>query len=159
MWGFSMNMNTNNFGEINIDENKIIVFSDGILGFESLKRFTIIKTDDSIPLYWLQAIDEDISLPCIDPLNFFAEYTPVISEEDMIHLGVSDESDLVVLNTVVIREQPFCATTNLAAPIVINTVNNQGAQIVIQNSDYNVREPLVQMKEGSDNADIDKVDR
>jgi len=153
-----MKINTTKFGETEIEEDKIIVFSDGILGFESIKRFTIIKTEDTIPFYWLQALDEDISLPCIDPLEFFPQYTPIINEEDMIKIDAYSVYDLLVLNTIVVREKPFCATANLAAPIVVNIANNRGAQIVIQNSDYKVREPLVQIKEGSGSAGIIKAD-
>lgn len=44
------------FGEIEIDESKIITFEDGIIGFPDMKKFTLIfdeekKTDRPYPGY------------------------------------------------------------------------------------------------------------
>lgn len=143
-YGIVMKINTSKLGVTDIDEDKIILFPYGILGFESIKLFTIIKTDESIPVYWLQAIEEDISLPCINPYDFFQQYAPLITDEDMEKIKAKKYTELLVLNTIVVHEKPLGATSNLAAPIVINTTKKQGAQIVLQNSDFKVREPLAQ---------------
>jgi len=62
-----MLLKTKHFGEINIDESKIIEFKDGIPGFENLKRYVVLYDGDknspldgfrmlmteSLPLQWL----------------------------------------------------------------------------------------------------------
>lgn len=152
-----MKINTSKFGETEIDESKIIEFPHGILGFEENKRFSIIKTEEDVSLYWLQSLDEDFALPCINPYDFFPDYDPLINEEDLTHIHYQPQSDMIVLNTIVVREKPITATANLAAPIVINTTNKLGAQFVLQDNTYKVKEPLFKEKEGSYYVDTDKA--
>lgn len=152
-----MKINTSRFGETEIEEEKIIRFPDGILGFESIKRFTIIKTEENESLYWLQSLDEDVSLPCINPYEFFPGYNPVVNETDLQIIRYQKDSELIIINTIVVGEKPSNATANLAAPIVINTTEKIGAQFVLQDNTYKVKEPLFKEKEGSDYADIDKA--
>lgn len=152
-----MKINTSKFGETEIEENKIIEFPRGILGFETNKRFSIIKTEEDVSLYWLQSLDEDLALPCINPYDFFPDYDPLINEEDLMQIQYQSEGDMIVLNTIVVREEVTVVTANLAAPIVINTKNKLGAQFVLQDTSYKVKEPLFKEKEGSYYVDTDKA--
>ncbi len=147
-----MKINTSRFGETEIEDEKIIKFSKGILGFESSKRFALIRADETMPLYWLQSMDEDISLPCINPYEFFPDYAPMVDKSGLSEIKAKDVETLLVLTAVVVRENPLDTTANLAAPIVVNIKNNMGAQIVLQNTSYDVRERLFSEKEGAGNA-------
>lgn len=146
-----MLINTSRFGEIEIERAKIISFQDGILGFESSKRFAIIRSEE-MPVYWLVSLDEDVSLPCINTFEFFPDYAPEIPDDSLKKIGGNNEENLLIITTVVVREEPEKTTTNLAAPIVINPKNNKGAQIVLQDNEYEVRTPLFSEKEVAGNA-------
>lgn len=41
-----MKLKTRVFGEIDIDDEKIITFENGIIGFPDLKRFTLIFNEE-----------------------------------------------------------------------------------------------------------------
>ena len=53
-----MNIKTRRFGEIEIDEKKIISFPHGIPGLETFKRYALIQHDKTYPINWLQAVDD-----------------------------------------------------------------------------------------------------
>ena len=36
-----MLVKTRHFGEVNLDEDKVLTFEDGLIGFENCKRYTI----------------------------------------------------------------------------------------------------------------------
>jgi flagellar assembly factor FliW len=54
-----MKIKTRLFGEIDIDEEKIITFDMGIIGFDQLKKFTLIHESEkeSKAILWMQSID------------------------------------------------------------------------------------------------------
>ena len=71
------------FGEIGIDEQKIINFPEGIIGFKNLKNFLLIhdsENEDS-KITWMQSIDEPaFAIPVIDPLVVKEDYNPVAED-------------------------------------------------------------------------------
>lgn len=56
-----MKINTKVFGEIEISEDKIIIFQDGIIGFPDLKRFALLhdmERGDNVGIRFLQSLEE-----------------------------------------------------------------------------------------------------
>ncbi|MGI5970203.1 MAG: flagellar assembly protein FliW [Oscillospiraceae bacterium] len=130
------------FGEIEIDDKKIISFPQGLPGLEEIKRFTLIRHNKTYPIYWLHAVDEPyISLPVIEPFLVLPDYNFNISDTDTAELSVSKRDDLYILNVVVIPEKIEDMTVNLAAPILINVRKNLGKQIVFDRKNYQIRYP------------------
>ena len=54
-----MKLKTRFFGEIEIDEKKVIDFEEGLPGFENLRKF-LFMTDENedAPFCWLQSIED-----------------------------------------------------------------------------------------------------
>lgn len=130
------------FGEIEIDEKKIIDFPQGIPGLEEIKRFTLIHHDKTYPVSWLQAIDDPcISLPVVNPFLILSDYEFSISDGDMAELSLNKRDDLHIVNVVVIPEKIEDMTVNLAAPILINIGENLGKQIIFDRKNYQIRYP------------------
>ena len=73
-----MLVNTKHFGQIDLDENKVITFDNGIMGFEEYKKYTILYDEeegDKPSISWLQSIDiPDLALPIINPLLIKEDY-------------------------------------------------------------------------------------
>ena len=53
-----MKIFTSRFGDIEIEEDRVISFPEGILGFEDLKKYAVIDMEEDNPLMWLQSIEE-----------------------------------------------------------------------------------------------------
>ncbi len=80
-----MKINTKIMGEIEVADEKILTFENGIIGFTKNKHFALIhdeKSGNNAGIRWLQATDdESLAIPVMDPLNIVKEYNPVVEEE------------------------------------------------------------------------------
>ena len=124
------------FGEIEIDESKIITFEDGIIGFPDMKKFTLIFDEEKEgrpSISWLQSMDEpEIAFPVMDPLFVCETYNPSVAEELLKNLGTIKEDNLYVLVTVTVPQNIKELAVNLKAPIVINTDTRKASQIIVE---------------------------
>lgn len=150
-----MKVQTKFFGEVEIDEEKIIDFPRGIIGFEGFNKFTIIydiDNDSRTRISWLQSVEEPtLALPVIDPLAIASEYIPVIEDELLAPLGNSADEDLLFLLVMTVPADMTKVTANMKAPIIINAETKKGVQLIVENADYpvkfNVYESVQKMKE------------
>lgn len=124
------------FGEIEIDESKIITFEDGIIGFPDMKKFTLIFDEEKEgrpSISWLQSMDEpEIAFPVMDPLFVCEAYNPSVEDELLKNLGTIKEDNLYVLVTVTVPQDIKELAVNLKAPIVINTDTRKASQIIVE---------------------------
>lgn len=124
------------FGEIEIDESKIITFEDGIIGFPDMKKFTLIFDEEKEgrpSISWLQSMDEpEIAFPVMDPLFVCETYNPSVEDELLKNLGIIKEDNLYVLVTVTVPQDIKELAVNLKAPIVINTDTRKASQIIVE---------------------------
>lgn len=124
------------FGEIEIDESKIITFEDGIIGFPDMKKFTLIFDEEKEgrpSISWLQSMDEpEIAFLVMDPLFVCETYNPSVEEELLKNLGTIKEDNLYVLVTVTVPQNIKELAVNLKAPIVINTDTRKASQIIVE---------------------------
>ena len=124
------------FGEIEIDESKIITFEDGIIGFPDMKKFTLIFDEEKEgrpSISWLQSMDEpEIAFPVMDPLFVCEAYNPSVEDELLKNLGTIKEDNLYVLVTVTVPKDIKELAVNLKAPIVINTDTRKASQIIVE---------------------------
>ena len=129
-----MLVQTRFFGEADIDEDKILTFDNGIIGFEDMKRWTIIydieKGSDG-PISWFQSLDfAGLALPIINPYSVTAKYEPIVEDELLKSLGEFKDEELVTFLTITIpSEDPSKTTANFRAPLLINPNNRKGVQI------------------------------
>ncbi|MCL2002601.1 MAG: flagellar assembly protein FliW [Oscillospiraceae bacterium] len=138
-----MNINTVRFGEIEIAEEKILHFEGGLPGFDNCFRFTIISSEETEPFLWLQSLEEpDVALAVVNPFRLFPDYAPVVNETDLEKLGSPADEDILALTVAVIPVKYEHMTTNLISPILINLKSNQARQIIMENSDYQVKQPI-----------------
>lgn len=136
-----MKINTTNFGEIEISEDNIIEFKDGIPGFEDEKKFTIILNEDpENPFHYLQSVENgELSFIIINPFEIFPNYDFNISDTVKDKLNIKNEKQVVVYTIVVIPEDIEKMTTNLQGPIVINIDEKKGKQVILDDIRYNTK--------------------
>ena len=137
-----MQIKTKVFGEIIIDDDKIIHFPNGIIGFPDLTEFTLIhdeeKGTDSI--HWLQSLQEPaFAMPVMDPLP---DYNPEADDELFNVLGEIKPDELLVLVTVTVPHDLTKMTVNLKGPIIINVSEKRALQIIVEGDTYQVKFPI-----------------
>jgi flagellar assembly factor FliW len=139
----NMLVNTKFFGEVDLGEDKIITFEQGIMGFLDFKRYTIlydIEEGNSPSISWLQSLDEPtLALPVINPLLVKKDYNPIIEDEVLKSLGELGDENLVVLLSLTVPSEPTKVSVNLKAPFIINSDTKKGIQIIVENADYEVK--------------------
>lgn len=128
-----MKVQTRYFGEIEVGENEIILFPWGIPGFEHLKRFLLLEEK---AFFWLQSVDEEaVVFAVCDPFIYFPGYEVEIPSVECDVLGLSKESDVVILAIMNFKSSREIGV-NLLAPIVINCRLRMGKQIILEDTKY-----------------------
>ncbi len=139
-----MLIHTVNFGNLEVPEDKIITFKEGVPGFPQIHRFAILEMDDLKPFQYLQALDDPpIALFVINPFMIDPTYEFRLTDSDMEDLSSKNAAELAVYAVATIPEDPSQATLNLMAPIVINDKDRCGKQVILHESKYSVKQPLL----------------
>ena len=141
-----MKLHTKNFGQIEIDEQKIINFPEALLGFEDEKEFVIINTEDEEnPFQWLQSVrNPHLAFVIINPFLVYPNYDIVIPKTIQQKLGIKDKKDLSIYAIVVVPEDIQKMTANLWGPIIINVNKKIGKQVVLDDSRYSTKHYIFQ---------------
>ncbi|MCL2574262.1 MAG: flagellar assembly protein FliW [Defluviitaleaceae bacterium] len=146
-----MKLETRNFGEIEILEQDVIDFNDGLPGFPESRRFVLLSEDDS-PVSFLQSVEgDDVSFVVVDMMAFGHHYHPWVDASHIEDLGEYDPAKFVMYNIATIFENLSDSTVNLKAPIVINAADKKGKQVICENEEYTVKDKLF----GGGGADAD----
>ncbi len=138
-----MHIQTINFGEIDVPEDKVIRFKEGVPGFPHIHRFTALELDELKPFQYLQALDNPpIALLIVNPFVIDPGYKFQLSNSDMEDIQTTSPEEVAVFVVATIPDNPEQATINLMAPIVINDRMRCGKQVILHDSGYSVKHPL-----------------
>lgn len=136
-----MKIQTSRFGEIDVDESRIIEMrGGGILGFTSLNRFVMIVHEEGSPFHWFQSLDDgSIAFITLNPFIIKSDYEPEIDDRtiEMLEVDKAEDVELVVILTV--RSEPVKMTANLRAPLVINKQKKLASQVILEDEQYPVQ--------------------
>ena len=138
-----MKINTRIFGEIEISDDKIITFPNGIIGFPDLKRFALLHDEEKgtqTGIRFLQSLEEPgFAMPVMDPLLVKPDYDPEVEDQLLSVAGNITSENLLVLVTVTVPGDLTRMSVNLQGPIIINIDENKACQIIVENGDYPVK--------------------
>ena len=137
-----MILRSRTIGEIRVEEDSVLYFADGLVGFEDLKKFVLAEVQEFQPFMWLVAVDEpEIGFAIADPQFFYPDRYEVPlgeSDKDVLDLQTGDTVSIFVI--VSIADAGRRITANLKGPVVLNTRNRMCKQVVIYNPAYSVRQ-------------------
>lgn len=140
-----MNINTKVFGEIIVDDEKIIHFPSGIIGFPELTDFALVHDEEKGigAIHWLQSVQEPgFAMPVMDPLIVCQDYNPEVDDELIKPVGEIDPEELLVLVTVTVPGDLTRMSVNLKGPIIINAAEKKACQVIIEGEQYIVKFPI-----------------
>jgi flagellar assembly factor FliW len=141
-----MQLDTRHFGKIEIDEKEIIDFPEGLPGFLDIKKYAILANEEGdSPFRWLQSIDEpNLAFAVVDPFSVKKDYDINIGDDASDALGIECVENVLVYSIVVVPEDVSKISMNLKAPIIINTKNNKGMQVILDTDEYGVRHYILE---------------
>ena len=132
---------------LNIPECKerVFHFPQGIPGFETYRDFRFIPEEEA-PLAHLISVQEDkVGFILMRPEVYFPEYLKEIDvdEESIKALNISAETPVDVWVILTLNHQEMGKTTvNLRAPILLNTTEGIGIQVILNDDGYLSRQLL-----------------
>jgi len=143
----ALKVDTTKFGPITVDEQKIIIMPFGMLGFPDEKRYVIVQHKENSPFFWYQSVDDpSLAFVITSPFFFVPDYS--VSLDDAINQMSWDDEKIeqkielyVVVN--IPNGAPNKMTANLIGPILVNTESFQALQMVVTDSPYSHRFPLL----------------
>lgn len=139
-----MMIETTRFGQVEVDETRLIVFPRGILGFPFQKHYALVQTGQNSAFYWLQAVDRpELAFVVTDPRLFVADYRIPAKSEDLKQLGLAAAEDAQIFT--IVNKVDGVLTGNLQGPLVINADTRVGKQLVLSDKKYSTRYPLMQL--------------
>lgn len=134
---------TTRFGPVEFQDQTLLTFPAGIIGFPRSTRYIVLDHGRDVPSKWLQSVDEpDLAFVVIDPLLLRPELRIEVALEDIPELAVGDESDLFVFVLLTIPPgDPGGITANLRGPVVVNHRTRLAKQIILED-DLPTRYPI-----------------
>ena len=151
-----MLVKTKYFGEINLSEDKIITMERGMFGFEEYKKYTILydsEKDGRPNVSWFQSVEEpSLAFSVINPMAVMEDYNPIVEDELLKGLGEITEENIVVLLPLTVPQEVTNMTANLKAPIIINADTRKGAQVVVENEEYEIKYKIYDILKGKKEA-------
>lgn len=143
-------LRTTRFGEVTVDESRVYTFVDGLLGFPGVLQYALIEPAPGGPLppggpcLWLQAVEPgSLAFVVCDPRPFFPDYRVGVRPADLEPIRMGDVGEGRVLVILTIRKEPEPVTANLLGPLVLNPRERLARQLVLSDSGYTTRHPLV----------------
>lgn len=138
-----MKIKSTRFGELEVSEEQIVKFQNGIPGFPNEKFFVLIPFDSNSPFSYLQStLEADLTFILADPFAFFKDYEFNLNDEVVQELDLSQENPPQVFLITTMKERLADMTANLLAPIVINALTHTGRQVILDKSEYSIQHKL-----------------
>ena len=137
-------INTSRFGQIQVNEQRVIHFAKGLLGFPKYRDFVLIEAGQDSYFWWLQSIDvADLAFVVTDPSLFVPTYKVPIGREQMTEMGLESLDGAQVF--VIVNKRDQVLTGNLQGPLVVNVARRSGEQMVLSDRRFTTRVPLIEL--------------
>jgi flagellar assembly factor FliW len=138
-----MIVNTLSFGELEIEAGDVYEFASGIPGFEENQRYIIVQPDPEAQFCYIQSVElSSLAFLVCNPFLFFEDYDFQLSEGIQQELKIENKEDVAVWSVVSIDRQNNQVTLNLLAPIIVNVRVKRGKQIILHDSNYQIKYKL-----------------
>ena len=149
-----MLIQTSRFGEIEVEENQIITFPSGLVGFSEDHRFVIREDDAAAPFLWLQSVDSNgLAFVMIEPHVSVSNYELELTQEHLNKLDAKNIEELRVFVLVTMAKEMKDVTINLQGPLLFNPEKRLGLQFIIPDGKYSTRHLLFGDKLNDSNQD------
>jgi flagellar assembly factor FliW len=123
--------------------DSVVIFPDGLPGFESCRRFVLMSSSALEPFTVIQGLDGAAppAFVAVDPQRVDKTYVAPLAGTDLERLDADAGHPLLWL-ALVASKPDGTATVNLRAPLVINPQSMRGIQLVSEQSAWPLDHPL-----------------
>ncbi|MGD6776474.1 flagellar assembly protein FliW [Sutcliffiella horikoshii] len=138
-----MKIATKYHGLIEVLEEEVVRFPNGLPGFLEEKEFAVIPFSEDGMFIILQSVQTpELGFVLTNPFTFYPEYDFNLENQAVDALELDSPEDVTVY-TVLTMADPFHLTTaNLQAPVVVNAKKKLGKQVILTGSPYQTKHKL-----------------
>jgi flagellar assembly factor FliW len=138
-----MKCHSTRFGTFNVEEDSILTFPCGLLGFHEFHRYVILDHDREAPFKWLQSLEEPaLAFVIIDPGLFLDNYRIEVPREALSEVqGGETEAMATAVILTIPSDDPGRITANLRGPLLMNPRTKLCKQLVLSD-EFPTRHPL-----------------
>ncbi len=138
-----MIIKTGRFGQLTVGDDERIRIPQGILGFPEYQNFCLVDPGDETLILWLQSLDNpEVVFPLLEPKIFKPEYSARLSAAELRELKLENINQSAVFSILTIPADVAQMTANLKAPLVINLKEQVAKQVVLQENEYGIKQPM-----------------
>lgn len=139
-----MRLNTKYFGQIEYLDEEVIMFPDGLFGFEQEKKFILLPFAGSDGnMICLQSLEvPSLAFIAMNPFSLDPNYAPILRDTELRLMKVEHSEELCYYVMCVAREPVGESTVNLRCPVVINPDMSCGMQVILDTDEYHMRHRL-----------------
>ncbi|MFS4458453.1 flagellar assembly protein FliW [Bdellovibrio sp. HCB2-146] len=138
-----MIISTSRFGQVELKQEDVLTFPEGLLGFADLRQFALLDDPSDEIFAWLQSCESPhIAFPVLEPELFSAQYKVNLTKGDLEALKLPNQEAARYFSIVTIPDDPTQMTANLKAPVVVNVAARIARQCVLQDNSLAIREPI-----------------
>jgi len=143
-----LNIETRDFGTIEVKEEDIYDFPNGLYAFEDNKRFALLSPlGEGVFPMWLQSLDDpSLCFIVFNPVLIDGGFTVVLADNERSQLGLGDNDDAAALVIAKVPADYKHTTVNMKSPIVINKSAHRAIQVILP-LDYPFRMPVYDQRE------------
>ncbi len=141
-----LNIQTTRFGEIELEENRLVQFPEGMIGFPQMKSYVLLEHKPGSPFMWLQSAEApELAFVLISPQLIRKDYPRQIPfHEGSFEAEENGGEPLVFAIVTIPPGEPQKMTANLLGPVVIDVATRTGKQVILADSEYSTRHPILQ---------------
>ena len=131
------------FGTFEVNDESLLTFPSGILGFPEWTRYVLLDHDTDAPFKWLQCMERpELAFVVLDPVFFKPDFQIQIPLDALIEIQKQDRDEVSVVAILTIpSHDPSAVTANLRGPLVMNHRTKLCKQLVLS-EDLPTRYPL-----------------
>jgi flagellar assembly factor FliW len=132
------------YGEIELQEDKLVSFSDGIIGFSNCTVFGLAThpAAKNSPILILQCVnDPSVNFAVVDSSALNFSYSEEDKAEAFRSANVSSKEAIMlfILRSNEAESGEKTITANIKAPIVLDTNNKVAKQVILNNRDLSTQ--------------------
>ena len=128
-----MTFTNRQFGQLEFEENHVVTFPEGLIGFERCRKFLIVDDEATEPFRWLVSVEEGgLSFPLLDPGLLLPAYAA----------DAATGGGKTVFVVATLRGAGGNSTVNLRSPIVIENASRTARQVILDDEGLPLQFPL-----------------
>jgi flagellar assembly factor FliW len=125
--------------------DKYIEFPLGVPGFQQCRRFIFARQPEEHPFAWMRSLDDErLAFAVVEAYHLIPDFSFEVDDSELEIIGSPSPEHCAVFFIVRIEaDKKVKILVNSDAPLIINTKDRKGRQIVLPVSERSAKQPMV----------------